>query len=82
MMPVRKPNEGAMSDLMTNKLAISQWLSRLLALLMLGSLVSLGSAATAGASEPNAEAGTEGVTQPSAEAEAAGPVSCFSPKPH
>ena len=82
MMPVRKPNEGAMSDLMTKKLAISQWLSRLLALLMLGSLVSLGSAATAGASEPNAEAGTEGVTQPSAEAEAAGPVSCFSPKPH
>ncbi|MFZ1448322.1 MAG: S-layer homology domain-containing protein, partial [Candidatus Microthrix parvicella] len=80
MMPVRKPNEGAMSDLMTKKLALSQWLSRLLALLMLGSLVSLGSAATAGASEPNPDAGTEGVTQPAVEAVA--PVSCFSPTPH
>lgn len=63
-----------MSYLMTNKLGISQWLSRLLALMMLGSLVSLASAGSAGAQDAAPEAPEAALPASS--------VSCFSPTPH
>lgn len=62
---------------MTKKLAISQWLSRLVAVLMLGSMVSLASAGSAGAQDAAPEA-----PEASEAAANVASVSCFSPPPH